>query len=155
TTALVSVATNGDQGDNFSELYYTGNSLSRDGRFVVFNGGANNFAAGDSGIRDIFVRDRDLDGNGIFDEAGPGKTSTQRVSQTMGGGNTNGGNQDQGISANGRYVVFGSEATNLGAPGPCTYGGNPAVCFSIMLKDMQTGDIELISVDSNGNPGNG
>ncbi|HZL73231.1 MAG TPA: hypothetical protein VFC86_12290, partial [Planctomycetota bacterium] len=46
-------------------------SVSADGRYAVFYSYASNLVAGDSnGTVDVFVRDRDADENGIFDEAG-------------------------------------------------------------------------------------
>lgn len=50
-----------------------------DGRFVMFRSSSPNLVPGDTnGVCDVFVHDRDPDGNGIFDESGA--TSTVRVS---------------------------------------------------------------------------
>jgi len=90
-------------------------SLSSDGRCVAFESYATDLVPGDTnGQRDVFVHDRDADGNGIFDEAGPGKTRTTRVSVKSDGSQATGGpSDDPSISSDGRYVAFHSEATNL------------------------------------------
>lgn len=108
---------------------------SDDARFVVFVSAANNLVTGDTNGDqppyhingdDIFVRDRDLDGNGVFDEAdavGNRKTKTVRVSVTSGesqyteyfvGVDTYGGSvSNPSISADGRYVAFECSADIL------------------------------------------
>ena len=46
-------------------------SLSQNGRFVAFLSFASNLVPGDTnGVADIFLRDRDTDGDSVFDEAG-------------------------------------------------------------------------------------
>ena len=57
--------------------------MSASGRFVAFTSFATNLVAGDTNDeRDVFLRDRDTDADGIFDEAGA--VSTVRVSQRGG-----------------------------------------------------------------------
>ena len=54
-------------------------SISADGRFVAFSSSASNLVPFDTNdVDDIFVHDRDADGNGIFDE--PGEAPLTRVS---------------------------------------------------------------------------
>ena len=63
----VSVATDGTPGNNNS---FTP-AMSANGRFVAFTSFATNLVAGDTNNeRDVFLRDRDTDADGIFDEAG-------------------------------------------------------------------------------------
>ncbi len=93
--------------------------MSDDGRFVIFSSDADNLVPNDTnGVGDVFVRDRDLDGNGIFDEPGVGKTKTTRVSLSSGEGQGIGPCPNQicdhysengVISANGRYVAWQSQ----------------------------------------------
>jgi Tol biopolymer transport system component len=52
------------------------------------------------------------------------------------------------VSADGRYVAYGSRATNLG---PIDGNGGR---FDIYLKDMVTGQVSLISVTNSGGPSN-
>ncbi len=75
--------------------------LSADGRYVAFSSKASNLVPGDSnGAADIFVRDRQ-----------PGVT--ERVSVDSSGGQSNGDSFFPEISADGRFVTFGSVASNL------------------------------------------
>lgn len=99
STTLVSVGTNG-AANNHSQ----NPEISADGRYVVFQSSATNLVAGDTnGLADIFVRDTQL---GI----------TRRLSvNPISGIQANGGSQLPSISADGRYVVFESSATNLSA----------------------------------------
>ena len=92
--------------------------ISDNGRFVAFMSDASNLVIGDTnGVTDCFIRDRDLDRNGVFDEPGIGKTRTIRVSvssaENQSVGNCPNGICDHGsfnpvISADGRYVAFDS-----------------------------------------------
>jgi hypothetical protein len=102
-------------------------SISDDGRFVVFASNANNLVTNDSNeLDDIFVRDRDLDGNGIFDEAGAGRTRTSRVNLTSSETQSSDACPNQtcsnhsyspSISANGRRVAWTSNFNfTSGAP---------------------------------------
>src|SRR2546426_4484069 len=52
-------------------------AVSGDGRYVAFVSSAGTLVSGDTNkLDDVFVRDRDSDGNGIFDELG-GTTTTR------------------------------------------------------------------------------
>ncbi|MHC5209554.1 MAG: TolB family protein [Planctomycetota bacterium] len=119
TTVRVSVSTGGGQGD----LESSRPMMSADGRHVAFYSRATNLVPGDTnqhfdtvdGIwvpaRDAFVRDRDTDGDGIYDE--PGAVKTVRVSVADDGSQANDRSEDPDISPDGRWVVFWTEATNI------------------------------------------
>jgi hypothetical protein len=78
-----------------------------DGRYVASR---RNLVAGDTNLQnDIFVRDRDADGNGVFDE--PGGGATRRVSVFTTGAQAAYGNGVPVISGDGRTVVFWSLGT--------------------------------------------
>jgi hypothetical protein len=97
TTERVSVDSGGTQGNGYSHLP----SISADGRFVAYESNAPNLVAGDTnGAGDVFVRDR---------QGG----TTERVSVDSGGGQGDGASNRPDISADGRFVAFESEATNL------------------------------------------
>lgn len=74
--------------------------------------------------------------------------ATSRVSLTASGAEGNGGSQWPSISADGRYVAFGSLANNVVAGDT---NGQP----DVFLRDRQTGLLELISVGVDGAIGNG
>ncbi len=88
-------------------------AMSLDGRFVAFDSAATNLVPGDSNaFRDVFVRDRDTDGDGVMDEAAA--VSTTRVSVATGGQQATGGDSvDPSMTEQGRWVAFGSRAVDL------------------------------------------
>jgi Tol biopolymer transport system component len=96
TTTLVSAATSGASAGGGEP------AISADGRYVAFISSANNLVAGDVGdFQDVFVRDLI-------------SRTTTRVSVATGGTQANGDSfGPAAISANGRYIAFGSSATNL------------------------------------------
>src|SRR5262249_33158138 len=111
TGATVRVSV-GEGGDATGQSGYAGVAISADGRFVGFEGTAPNPVSGDTnGQRDVFVRDRDADGNGTFDE--PGGSSTVRVSVSTSGAQADGDSQHPAISADGRFVAFTSSSPIL------------------------------------------
>jgi hypothetical protein len=139
----ISVATDGAQADGVSVLP----SMSATGRFVAFSSDATNLVAGDTnGERDIFLRDRDTDGDGVFDE--PSAVSTVRVSVGVSGVESNGFSNSSKVSADGRYVVFLSGATNL-------VGGVTAATGRIYRRDMSTGETVLVSANAAWQPADG
>ncbi len=112
-SARVSVSSTGGQANGSSGY----GALSFDGRYVAFSSSARNLVPNDTtrGFLDFFVQDRDVSGDGFFDE--PGDICTRRMSITPEGVQANarsGGNC--GLSADGRFVVFMSES-NLLHPG--------------------------------------
>jgi len=104
STVQVSVANDGSQGNN-------GNldaAISADGRFVAFSSGSSNLVPDDSnGFEDVMLRD-------TCAGAPAGCTpSTTRVSVATDGTQGDNGSAWPTISANGRFVAFYSEASNL------------------------------------------
>lgn len=85
-TRLASRSTAGIVGDGESpDFFRPAIGMSGDGARIVFSSSAGNLAGGDSGADvDVFLRDRDSDGNGVLDETGA--TSTTRLSVDAGGG---------------------------------------------------------------------
>jgi Tol biopolymer transport system component len=132
TTERVSLGAGAAQGDHASDLP----SISSDGRYVAFASDATNFVSGDTnGFTDIFVRDR---------QSG----TTDRVSVATGGVQSNGSSGTlPSISADGRYVAFASDATNLVA-------GDTNGATDVFVHDRQTGATERVSVASDGTQGN-
>jgi hypothetical protein len=138
----VSVATDGTQANASS----TTPSISDNGRFVVFVSSATNLVAGDTnGVSDVFLRDRDTDADGIFDESGA--VATTRISVASGGVQLDGASTQPSMTPDGRYVVFTSAASNL-------LPGAPAGTTQVYRFDRQTGTIVRVSETASGEAGN-
>jgi hypothetical protein len=104
----LSVSTAGDQGSGASHLL----AMSRDGRHVLFQSAASNLVAGDTnGVNDLFIRDRDTDRDGLFDE--PEAVATVRVSVADGGAQADLATVDGQLSPDGRFVLFATAASTL------------------------------------------
>jgi Tol biopolymer transport system component len=94
---LVSIAANGTQGNDWA----SSPSLSADGRYVSFVSWASNLVSGDTnGYNDVFVKDMVT-------------KKIKRLSVSSNGTVGNSFSYDTAISANGKYVVFVSQANNL------------------------------------------
>jgi len=85
-------------------------AISTTGRFVAFCSSAL-LVPGDTTVRDVYVHDRDFDADGVFDESGFVKTIKVSVSSAGVAGNS--WSLLPHMSPDGRFVVFGSDATNL------------------------------------------
>jgi Tol biopolymer transport system component len=123
-----------------------GGPISADGRLVFFYSYSPDLVAGDTnGMYDVFVRDRDPDGNGIFDE---GNETTERVSLANDGSQANSYSNLGGISPDGRYVGFASLADNL-------VTGDTNGVSDAFVRDRVAGTTIRVSVDSSGVEGDG
>ena len=109
-TELVSVATDGTSGNKDSDPYGLGGiSISDDGRYVAFGSGSSNFVLNDiNNSSDIFVRDRQTGITRLVSVAPDGSPGNLGLpfSSLISSFNPS-------ISADGRYVVFSSGASNL------------------------------------------
>jgi len=114
--------------------------ISADGRFVAFVSKASNLVAGDTnGTADVFVRDL----------LPPGTTTLVSVSGTASGnGPGNGPSVSPVISADGRFVAFESDASNLVA-------GDTNGNRDVFVRDLWMGTTTLVSVNSEDTPGSG
>jgi Tol biopolymer transport system component len=111
-------------------------SLSDGGHWIAFDSLATNAVPDDTnGYRDVFVRDR---------ETG----TVTRVSVDSSGHDANGLSQRGKISADGRYVYFNSEASNL-----VPEDNNGVV--DVFVHDRLTGETRRINVSSEGTESNG
>ncbi len=87
-------------------------SISGDGRYVVFESAASDLVPGDgNGLIDVFLVDRDPGGDGVLDE---GDAVLRRVSTDAAGQDANGASRRPHVSLDGRFVVFETDATDLG-----------------------------------------
>jgi hypothetical protein len=128
-TTRVSVASNGTEGNDRSELA----AISANGRYVAFSSLATNLVLGDAnGVRDVFLYDNET-------------KVTTRVSVDSNGAEENATSSPlaSSISADGRYIVFSSLASNI------VLGDTNGVS-DVFLHDMQTGETKLVSVNSDG-----
>ena len=132
TTTRASVASDGTQSNDYS---YSP-SISADGRYVAFFSAASNLVSGDTNnVSDIFVHDRNTG-------------ATTRVSVASDGTQANSGSAlSTSISADGRYVVFASDANNL-------VSGDTNGQWDIFVHDRVTSVTTRVSVDSNGTQSN-
>jgi hypothetical protein len=141
TLTLISLTSTGGQGN----LPSGPGVLSGDGRYLAFSSQATNLDAADTnGWPDLYLRDRDPDGNGTFDE---GNGTTTWVSYTAGGGPANSSCSNVDLSADGTAIVFQSAATNL-TP------GNGAGVTQVFYRDLTSGALFLVSRDMLNQVGN-
>lgn len=131
-TRLESVSARGVAGNGHSELP----QLSGDGRFVGFSSSATNLVASDANgaTPDALVRDR---WSGML----------ELVSRSSSGAQANGASFVDGLSTDGRFVVFESDASNLVALD--TNGRR-----DVFVHDRATGTTERVSVSGSGAQGN-
>jgi Tol biopolymer transport system component len=103
-------------------------ALSADGRFVAFESDASNLVPGDSNLDyDVFVRDVE--------------TSTiTLVSRAAGvtGANGDSYSYDPAVSADGRFVAFTSEASNL-------HPDDSDTLLDVFVRDLQANTTTLVS----------
>jgi Tol biopolymer transport system component len=124
-TQRVSVNSEGVEGKGVSGSP----TLSTSGRYVAFTSNANNLVARDTNRNyDVFVHDLIT-------------KKTRRVSLSSAGAEGNSQSSAPKISANGRYVVFESSASNLVAE-------DKNGVLDVFVRDLATGVTKIISVDS-------
>jgi Tol biopolymer transport system component len=129
---IVSVRSNGDMVNAFSH----NPSISADGRYVAFDSDATDLVDDDTnGVDDIFVHDCQTG-------------QTTRVSLANNSAQAgNGHSKKPSISADGRYVSFHSEASNL-------VSGDTNGVTDIFVHDRQTGETFRVSTSTEGTEGN-
>jgi Tol biopolymer transport system component len=126
TTVRASVSSTGKQGNGYSDSP----ALAANGRYVAYTSVASNLVKGDTNHRsDVFVHDL--------------RTGVTRRVSVGRGHEGNGGSSGASLSADGRYIAFASEATNLVARD--TNGVSDA-----FVRDQKRHRTERISLDSKG-----
>ncbi len=137
TIIRASVNSAGVQGNEKSDRP----SISSDGRFIAFFSDANNLVDGDTNqARDVFIHDLE-------------SATTVRVSVSSGGVEGDGASSRPGLSADGRFVAFRSQATNLvandlnGAQDVFIHDRDPDANG---VFDEGNGTTELVSMGPNG-----
>ena len=134
TTKLVSINAAGTASGGLggSELL----DMSPDGRFIVFSSQANDLTSipdGNGLGSDIYVRD-------VVNNV------TKLVSVSLGGAASGNGTSSGGkISADGRYVVFTSDASDL--------VGHDTSTHDVFIRDLQTNTTKRVSTNATGTAG--
>ncbi|MCA9772249.1 MAG: PD40 domain-containing protein [Myxococcales bacterium] len=134
-------------------------AISGDGRYVTYHSNRDDLLAegeDTNGTFDVFIRDRDTDEDGVFDE--PGTVATLRANLSTGGDEADRSGLWASISDTGRFVAFHSNATNLD---PACSGES----LQMYIRDRDTDDdgnfdepgaveTRCISVNASGIEGN-
>ena len=129
-TERISVSSAGEEANNASSVP----TISRDGRYVVFESLATNLAPNDTnGTTDIFVHDR-------------ATRTTTRMSESAAGEGAKGMSYNATIAGGGRHVLFSSFAANL-VPGDVNGQGD------IFIRDLVDGTIRIASLAADGTQG--
>jgi Tol biopolymer transport system component len=132
TVERVSVSSSGKQANGASHA----SSITADGRYVAFTSAASNLVAGDrNGRDDVFVRDLQ---RGI----------TRRVSLDVHGRDPNGASSAPAIAADGRYVAFVSNASDL-------VRDDTNRRADVFVRDLRTGRTTRVSQSPHGRPARG
>jgi len=130
-TERVSVDSTGLEANGNSEAP----ALSDDGQLIAFQSAASNLVTADlNQRRDIFLRDF-------------GASTTELISQATDGSPSNGDSMNAGISGDGRYVVFASQADGFSA-------NDINGTWDVFVRDRQAGTTKRISQSSAGIVGN-
>lgn len=132
-TTLVSVADDGTPANGgVSSL-----AISADGRFVAFDSSATNLVSQSTIGTQTYLRDVVNGTTTLVSASSSGAAANARVDDSSGGSFGN-----IAMSADGRYIVFNSTATNLV---PQSLDGT---VFHVFLHDMETGQNTLVDTDS-------
>lgn len=132
-THVVSLAPDGSPANSPLAGLYP--AISSSGRYVSFWSLASNLVADDTNdLLDLFVHDIR---EGL----------TERVSVSTGGVQANGGSFSSAVSADGRYVVFEGDASNL-------VPGDTNNTRDMFVRDRTSGTTERVSVSSSETQGN-
>ena len=132
-TVRASVATDEGQADTGAS---TQPAVSCDGHLVAFTSQASDLVEGDgNATSDVFVRDL-------------GARTTERVSVSNAGGQSDGASSEPAVSEDGRFVAFTSTDPDLA-------GAATAAAAQIYIRDRVAGTTRRVSASTAGQPGNG
>ena len=111
-------------------------SISANGRYVSFSSDSPDIVVGDTNdVYDIFVRDRQAQTNLRVSVDGEGNEANQVSAVSV-------------LSADGQWIAFQSSASNL-------VDGDTNGTLDVFLRNLTTGTITLVSVNNDGEQGNG
>ncbi len=127
-TRRISLGPNGEQ-DPYGDAYAP--TVSFSGRYVLYNSSFSALAPGDTnGMKDVFVFDQQTG-------------QTVRVSEPVGGGETDWESTSGAMSADERFVTFSSYATNL-------VPNDRNEQYDVFVREYPAGAIERVSVGTGG-----
>lgn len=128
TTVRISVSSSGEQANDLSDYP---RAISNDGRFVAFNSDATNMVTNDTNeATDVFVHDNQTG-------------ATERVSIASDGTQSNSSSGYPSISANGQFVTFTSNGSNL-------VNGDTNNSADVFVRDRSANTTTRVSVNSSG-----
>jgi Tol biopolymer transport system component len=131
STTRVSVSSSGSQANGSSQFSH----ISSDARIVAFRSCASNLVPDDTSFYcDVFAHDRQTGATTLID------VNTAGVQANLGAGSLD-------LSADGRFVAFDSEATNL-------VEGDTNHVTDVFVRGLQTGITTRVSVSSSGKQAN-
>ncbi len=133
TTNIVSVNPAGLPANGISDS----SAISGDGQIIAFRSSATDLVLTATSGSQVFARNM-TSGTTVLVSTPDGVTSS----------NGSSGQLQQGVSADGRYVGFSSNASNLVA-------GDTNGTYDVFLRDLQTSTTERVSVGAGGVQGNG
>jgi Tol biopolymer transport system component len=140
TNTRVSVSSSGQGGNSFSERP----SISTNGRLVAFHSDATNLVSGPTATREIFLHDLTTHETRLV-SVGPNGVRGNGPSEAAARAGAGRGVplQAPSISGDGRFVAFGSAATNL-------VGADTNNKVDVFLRDTKSHTTNRISVSSGG-----
>lgn len=144
-TFRISIGPSGTEPDTYNNLRP---NISGNGRYVSFMSDSTNLVSppDTDSYKDVFVLDRDADGNGVFDDIAAGGTHMAKVSVDPDGNAADGDSyldESAPMSENGRYISFPSDADNLVQEDFNGY-------TDIFVRDLQTQATSLVSYGPGG-----
>ena len=146
---LISINAQGFEGESYEP------SVSGNGRYIAFRSDAALVADDGNGVSDVYLHDRDSDGNGVYDENGA--NATVLISRGVNGG-ANGASSEPFLSVDGRWLAFISSADNLVGDADCATVNDGDDCNGeddIFLVDLGTGYISRVSLAADGSESDG
>ncbi len=160
TTALISVNADGtdssicDASVGCSASGSFAPAISDDGRYVAFLSDSTDLVKGTliDVVPNVYVRDRDADGDGIFDESGDGETSTTLLSlgsDLTAAGVVVGSANRPVISGDGKFVIFTSFAVDMLVDDPAIVDTN-GFGGDLYRASVEGGAVTRINVDGSG-----
>jgi Tol biopolymer transport system component len=149
-TGMTSLVTSNYDGSGPAGYFLTYElfNVTTDGRFAVYETQAPSLASvpDNNGQPDVFVYDRVTGMNTLVSTNLNGEAAGTR--HFYAGGGIEEGAIPYGISADGRHVVFQSQASDMVSQTDTNEN------HDVFLRDMQTGEIRLLSLNTNGCAGN-